>query len=366
MKNKISRIFILIGTRPNFIKVTQFRRIAKDLELDIKIIHTGQHFDEKMADVFFKEFDLIPDYFLNISPGQPTVQIAEIISKLQNLIDSIGKPDLMIVPGDVNSTLAGAIFANKAEIKLAHLEAGLRSFDLTMPEEHNRVLTDAISDINFVTEQSGIDNLRANHSKGQTFFVGNTMIDTLVAFEPKIDSSDILKKMGVQRDYIVTTIHRPGNVDTKVGLEKLFSLFVTVAEKYDILFPVHPRTLNRMKSFGLYESFNKISGLKFIEPLGYFDFQKMIKHAKLVLTDSGGIQEETTFRKIPCLTLRPNTERPVTCTIGTNTLVPFDADLIMNFIRQIEEGNYKKGGIPPLWDGRSTERILDIIKELKH
>jgi UDP-N-acetylglucosamine 2-epimerase (non-hydrolysing) len=358
----MKKIFVLIGTRPNFIKVTQFKSLAKNYpNLSVSIIHTGQHYDKNMADVFFNEFNLVPDFYLNIKPSSPSNQIAEIILKLDDLFAEVGKPDLLIVPGDVNSTLAGAIYANKNNIKLAHLEAGLRSFDNTMPEEHNRILTDNISDILFVTEQSGLTNLEEEKCDGKIHFVGNTMIDTLVQFESQINKSTILERLAVNRKYIVTTIHRPGNVDTKEGLQKLAKLFSELSKDYDILFPVHPRTLSRIKEFGLEEEFKQFKGLQFLEPLGYFDFQKLVKHCSFVLTDSGGIQEETTYRQIPCLTLRQNTERPITCKIGSNTLVPFDIKILLEYVQKIKHGNYKKGAIPPLWDGKSTERILEII-----
>lgn len=362
----MKKIYLLIGTRPNFIKITRFKEVAKAYpEISISLIHTGQHYDKNMAGVFFKEFDLLPDYYLNIQPSSPSNQIAEIMMKLDALVKEIGKPNIFIVPGDVNSTLAGALFANKNNICLAHLEAGLRSFDTTMPEEHNRVLTDKISDILFVTEESAAKHLAEEKCYGKSFFVGNTMIDTLVHYEPQIDTSTVIERLKVKRNYIVTTIHRPGNVDTKEGLQKLEILFSELSKDYDLLFPVHPRTLSKIKEFGQENSFKQFLGLQFLEPLGYFDFQKLVKHCSFVLTDSGGIQEETTFRQIPCLTLRDNTERPVTVTLGTNTLVPFDVEKIKNEIDKIEAGTYKKGSIPPLWDGKSTERIMQVLsKEL--
>lgn len=354
-------IYILIGTRPNFIKITQFKKWAPQFGVDVKIIHTGQHFDVNMAEVFFKELGIQPDYFLNIKPSTPDLQIAEIITSLNALIDEIGKPDLFIVPGDVNSTLAGAIFANKNNIRLAHLESGLRSFDRHMPEEHNRVLTDSISDLLFVTEQSGINNLKNENNKAAVHFVGNTMIDTLVAFKDQIEQSTILSKLKVERKHVVVTIHRPSNVDVEMGLRKLLSLFKSLSRTYDLLFPVHPRTLKNIKKFNLTADFDGIEGLQFVPPMGYFDFQKIVKSSVFVLTDSGGIQEETTFLQVPCITLRQNTERPSTCEIGTNTLMDFEVEPILNIIETIENGSYKKGQIPTLWDGMATKRILEII-----
>ncbi len=361
MKN----ILILVGTRPNFIKVTQFLRVSKAYNaMTVKIVHTGQHYDKNMADVFFTQFGLEPDYFLNISPASPASQMGEIMIKLEKLIKESFKPDILIVPGDVNSTLAGALVANKMNIPLAHLESGLRSEDRSMPEEINRILTDEITDYYFITEQSGIENLKNEKRFGQSVFVGNTMIDTLVAFENDIDSSHILSEHALSdEDYILMTIHRPGNVDSKEGIEKLIKLIESLS-RYKIVFPIHPRTVNRIKEYGLESKFENLKNLIKTGPMGYFQFQKLVKHSKLVLTDSGGIQEETTFRQVPCLTLRPNTERPSTCEIGTNTLVPFDVDMIEKFISEIENGSYKKGVIPELWDGKATERIVEYISKL--
>lgn len=357
-------LHILIGTRPNFIKITQFKKWGKAYGIEVKFIHTGQHFDVNMADVFFQELGIQPDYFLNIPPATPELQMAEILVGLHNLYQGIAKPDIFMVPGDVNSTLAGAIFANKTGIPLAHLEAGLRSFDKTMPEEHNRILTDNISEYLMVTEQSGLDNIKNEQIKGKAFFVGNTMIDTMVAFEHEIKASPILDKLQIRRQFIPVTIHRPANVDNEVGLTKLLTLFQLFSIKYDLLFPVHPRTLKNMNAFGLKDKFEQINGLRFLPPLGYFAFQKIVKNAAFVLTDSGGIQEETTFLQIPCLTLRPNTERPSTCEIGTNTLIDFEVEEIMKFVSQIEAGTYKKGQIPILWDGNATERIMQYLMDL--
>jgi UDP-N-acetylglucosamine 2-epimerase (non-hydrolysing) len=365
----MKKLYILIGTRPNFIKVTQFKKVVGLLYPDmvIKVIHTGQHYDEKMADVFFQQFDLIPDYYLNIIPASPNKQIAEILVKLEDLILEIGKPDCLIVPGDVNSTLAGAIYANKAEIKLAHLESGLRSFDNTMPEEHNRVVTDTLSDLFFITEESGMKHLLAEgKDKEKMYLVGNTMIDTMVAFEGKIEGSDVLDKMKLKKEqFILMTMHRPATVDDKIEMQKLIALIDHITMKYKIVFPVHPRTLKNAEKFGLIEAFIKNANLIVSEPMDYFAFQKLVKYCKFIVTDSGGIQEESTFRQKPCITLRPNTERPITVDIGSNTLLPFDLEKLKGLIAQIENGTYKKGSIPENWDGKSTERILKILSTYK-
>lgn len=357
-------ILIVIGTRPNFIKVTQFKKLAEIYKnIDLKIVHTGQHYDDKMADVFFKQFNLIPDYFLNISQGSPNSQIAEIMQKLEQLIVNSFKPDLMIVVGDVNSTLAASITANKMGIKLAHIESGLRSFDETMPEEHNRILTDKLSNLFFVTEQSGYENLmQEGISADRLVFVGNTMIDTMVAFEKEIDASDVLTQYQLNaNEFVLMTMHRPATVDHFNELHKLYKLIEELTIKYKVFFPIHPRTLKRIEEFGLKDKFLNNSKIILAEPLDYFGFQKLIKECKFIITDSGGIQEESTFLGKPCLTLRPNTERPVTVTEGTNTLVPFEVDSITDFVSQIESGTYKKGKIPKMWDGKSTARILSYL-----
>ncbi len=357
-------ILIVVGTRPNFIKVTQFKKLVINYKnIDLKIVHTGQHFDEKMADVFFKQFNLQPDYFLNISPNSPNKQMAEIMVKLEDLINDTYKPDLLIVVGDVNSTLAAAITANKLNIKIAHLESGLRSFDNSMPEEHNRLLTDKISDLFFVTEPSGLKHLmNEGYNSESIHFVGNTMIDTLVAFKNEITKSAILSELKlVPKEFVLMTMHRPATVDSEDGLLKLVKLLSELTKKYKVVFPIHPRTLKKLDDFNLKHFINENEKIILTDPLDYFSFQNLIDNSKFIITDSGGIQEESTFLQVPCLTLRPNTERPVTITEGTNTLVPFDLELILKYISEIENNTYKKGSIPKYWDGNSTERILKIL-----
>ena len=360
----MKKILIVIGTRPNFIKITQFRQeLGNYPNIDLKMVHTGQHYDDKMADIFFKQFNLTPDYFLNVTHGSPNSQVAEMMIKLENLINKTFYPDLIIVVGDVNSTLAGAITANKMSIKLAHLESGLRSFDNTMPEEHNRILTDKLSQFFFVTENSGYENLKQEGVKDeQILFSGNTMIDTLVAFRKQIELSPILSELNItSKQYVLMTMHRPATVDDEIGLLKLKTLIQYITSKYKIVFPIHPRTFKKLDEFGLKNEFINNQELILVEPLDYFSFQKLIRDSKFILTDSGGIQEESTFIGTPCLTLRPNTERPITVLEGTNTLVPFDLNVIKDKITEIETGTYKKGKIPKKWDGQSTKRILEFI-----
>ena len=360
------KLWIVIGTRPNFVKVTQFRKVATANfpDIDIKIVHTGQHYDEKMAGVFFDRFGLRPDVFLDIEPGHPGLQIAAAMAGLTRLFTE-EKPDLVMVVGDVNSTLAGAVAANKCGIPAAHLESGLRSRDLGMPEERNRKVADVLCDLHFITEDSGLANLRAEGiSEKGLAFTGNTMIDTLVAFAEDIDQSPVLDTLGVAPgSYALATIHRPSNVDHKAGAELVLRIFERLCEKRKVVFPVHPRTAARFSEFGLMSAFESLPGLVLTEPQGYFDFQKLIAESVFVITDSGGIQEETTFLQKPCLTLRPNTERPSTIEIGTNTLLDFDVEAIVRVADSISDGTYKRGEVPRLWDGNASHRVLSRISD---
>ncbi len=362
----MKKILIVVGTRPNFIKVTRFKKVVAHFpELDIKFVHTGQHFDEKMSKVFFDQFDLRPDFLLNIGAGTPNTQMANVMLGLERVCGEY-QPDLLMVVGDVNSTFAAALTGNKMGIKVAHLESGLRSDDRTMPEEINRLLTDEISDFYFVTEQSGLDHLKAHGDDDKkVFFVGNTMIDSLVEFEPQVQESNILKQYNLTpQSYVLMTMHRPSNVDEKEGLETLIAIIKSITNNLKLVFPIHPRTIAKLKQFGLWEQIEHLEGLIFSEPLDYFSFQKLTADCKFVVTDSGGIQEETTYRQIPCLTLRNNTERPSTVTIGSNVLVPYTIKDVEFYINQIMTGTFKKGAIPPLWDGKSTERILEALKQV--
>lgn len=365
----MKRLLLVVGTRPNYIKITQFKKVAEEKfknQFEIKIVHTGQHFDKAMADDFFKQLDIFPDYALNIPHNSANNQIGEIIIRLEEVINGF-KPNLIIVPGDVNSTLAAAITANKMGLPLAHLESGLRSFDRTMPEEINRLLVDEITDHFFVTEQSGVDNLiKEGKDQSKIHFVGNTMIDTLVAFEDNIQSQKVLEDYDLEKNnFLLMTIHRPATVDNKEGLSQLGNLLKRLGKTNKIVFPMHPRTLNNIEKFGLTESFADITNLVKIGPLDYFSFQNLIDNCKIVITDSGGIQEETTFKQKPCLTLRPNTERPITIEIGSNTLLHFELDTILENVDSIQNDTYKRGEIPKFWDGNATERILEVIQGLE-
>lgn len=365
--SKLKKILIVVGTRPNFIKVTRFKQVAKNYpNIEIKFVHTGQHFDEKMSKIFFEQFGLEPDFMLNIGQGTPNTQMANVMLGLEKVALEY-QPDLMMVVGDVNSTFAAALTANKMGIKSAHLESGLRSFDRTMPEEINRLLTDEIVDYYFVTEQSGLDELKKEGiADEKVFFVGNTMIDSLVEFENQTQASDILNTYQLTaKDYVLMTMHRPSNVDEKDGLITLIEIIKSITSKLKLVFPIHPRTVSKLKSFGLWQEIENLSNLIFSEPLDYFSFQKLTSDCKFVVTDSGGIQEETTYRQIPCLTLRNNTERPITVTMGSNVLVPYNIQDVNHYINQIMNNSFKKGEIPPLWDGKSTDRIVEILNQLE-
>lgn len=312
-----------------------------------------------MSGVFFDQFQLHPDHFLALNAKGPAAQMGEMTMKLSDLMASV-KPDLLVVPGDVNSTLAAALAANKMHIPIAHLEGGLRSFDRDMPEEINRILTDEISDHFFITEQSGIDNLKAEGKPDhQLHFVGNTMIDTLVGFEDQIEASNILDEHGVQAgNFALMTMHRPSNVDNKAGLQFIIDMCTAVTKDHPIVFPIHPRSKKRFEEHGMWNDLESIKGLHLTGPMDYFAFQKLIKCATFILTDSGGIQEESTFRQVPCFTIRENTERPIPITLGTNQLVEANTEAILAAIK-----NPKQGEVPPLWDGRATWRVMETILE---
>lgn len=354
------KVLIVVGTRPNIIKVTQFKKVAESSHpsLEIKIVHTGQHSNEKMSTVFFDKLNVHPDFFINLTATTPLSQIGEIITEMEKVLNTY-QPDMLLVVGDVNSTVAAALTANRMNIKLAHVESGLRSDDRSMPEEINRIITDDLADYFFVTEQSGLDNLLKEGKKSEKIFlVGNTMIDTLVAFQTSINASKVLEDLAVApKSYVLMTMHRPSNVDTVEGLTNILDLVKNLTATYKVVFPIHPRTVNNFVKFGLMNVLKQNTKVVLTEPQDYFSFQKLVKNSSMVITDSGGVQEETTFVQVPCYTLRPNTERPITITVGSNELLPFDVKLIMQKINAAT----KKGSVPPLWDGNSTKRILDII-----
>lgn len=362
----MKKVLTVVGTRPNFIKITQFHKEFEKAGIEHKLLHTGQHYDVNLSDVFFQQLNIpAPDFHLGIKGGSPCYQIGSIIIELEKVLLEY-KPDMLLVVGDVNSTAAASIVGNKLGIKTGHIESGLRSFDLTMPEENNRLITDSIADYYFITEPSGTKNLLAEgKSQEKLFYVGNTMIDTLVAFENQIDSATVLKEYQlIDNEFVLMTMHRPANVDGLTSLQKLHELLAYITKTKKVVWPIHPRTINRMEQLGIKGDFEALDGLIMSKPLDYFSFQKLISACQFIMTDSGGIQEESTYRQKACLTLRENTERPVTVEVGTNTLVSFNLEELLPLIDQINQGSYKQGKVPELWDGKATERILEAIKQL--
>lgn len=351
----------------------EFRKYKKNITH--RIVHTGQHYDYELSQVFFKDLDLPePDIYLGIGSSSHSDQTARIMQEFEKIVEA-EKPDMVIVFGDVNSTLACSIVCSKIQygsstIPVAHVESGLRSYDNTMPEEINRVVTDNLSSLLFVTEKRGVENLlKEGVLKKKIFLTGDTMIDSLIQHKSKISKSVILKKYELKKaGYILATIHRPVNTDKKENLEKIISIFEKIGSEalsynpdIKIVFPVHPRALKMINSFGLTGRLADIENLEVKEPAGYTDFIKLLSECKAVITDSGGIQEEATFLRIPCLTLRDSFERPETLEIGTNTLCGLNEKLVLSKIREIFNGKYKKGKIPKLMDGKASERIASVI-----
>jgi UDP-N-acetylglucosamine 2-epimerase (non-hydrolysing) len=357
------KIISVVGARPNFMKIAPIHKAFlkhKDI-IKHSICHTGQHYDAKMSEIFFKDLEMPePEFYLGVGSGSHAEQTARVMIEFEKVLIK-EKPDLVIVAGDVNSTIACSLVAVKLGIKTAHIEAGLRSFDRAMPEEINRILTDSISDYLFVTEESGITNLEHEGvSKEKIFFVGNVMIDSLVNFLSKADKSDALNKYGLKPDeYFLITMHRPSNVDSQETLQQIIKLLNFFAEKVKVVFPVHPRTMKNIQSAGLEKQLNK--NLILTEPIGYIDFLSLIKNARLIVTDSGGIQEESTYLGVQCITVRDNTERPITVKLGTNQLIGTNLESVKTAAIKILGGNIKKGSVPPLWDGHTAERIVEII-----
>ena len=367
------KVIQVVGARPNFMKVAPLHRAIQNLpNWTSKIVHTGQHFDAKMSDVFFTQLELPkPDFFLGIGGGTHSEVTAKIMLAFEPILLE-EKPDLVIVVGDVTSTLACTLVAIKMGIPLAHVEAGLRSGDRSMPEEINRILTDSVANYLFVTEQSGIDHLKNEGvADEKVFFSGNVMIDSLVRYQEKAKNSTILEDLGltsnVQRpaSYIVMTMHRPANVDTEQGLKSILRLIELSTSQTKVVFPIHPRTRAHMEKYGLSEQLNNNPNLILTEPLGYLEFIQLMSHAQAILTDSGGIQEETTYLGVPCLTFRDSTERPITVTLGTNQLLAdLDPDKTYQALLSILQGNCKQGQIPPLWDGKAAERIAQTLDQI--
>lgn len=369
------KLHLIVGARPNFMKIAPlYKEFAKYKEcFEVKLVHTGQHYDEKMSKIFFDELELpVPDIFLGVGSGSHGYQTAKIMELYEKVLLN-DQPDWIIVAGDVNSTIACALDAVKLHIKVAHLEAGLRSFDRSMPEEINRLATDAISDLLLIPSEDAEKNLLLEgNPKDKIHFVGNIMIDSVVKYRNKAEDSNILNILNDMhhsnlkaQNYVLITLHRPSNVDNKESLKTILEIFKEISSKVNLVFPAHPRTIKNIHQFQLDYLLKDIQNLTFIEPLGYLDFMYLQMKAKFILTDSGGIQEESTFFGIPCLTLRDNTERPMTVTTGTNQLIPLEKDKILEHINMIFNGKEKKGMIPELWDGNTAERVVNIFRKMK-
>jgi len=358
------KIVNVVGARPNFMKIGPLMaEFVKHPHIEAILVHTGQHYDEKMSELFFRQLEIPePDINLEVGSASHTVQTAEIMKRFEPVVLE-HKPDVILVVGDVNSTIACGLVAVKSGVKLAHVEAGLRSFDRSMPEEINRVLTDSISDLLFCTEQSGIDNLlHEGIPQEKIFFVGNVMIDTLLKNKGKADDSNILNQLNLDNnDFAVVTLHRPSNVDNVIVFNQILDALEVIQNDMPVIFPVHPRTHRNLYSMSLGNRIDAMTGLRLLDPLGYLDFLKLMSSAKIVLTDSGGIQEETTILGIPCLTLRENTERPVTVTSGSNHVASTETVKIVEAYRKILNEDSLDIDTPPLWDGHAAERIVQVL-----
>ncbi len=359
------KIMLIAGARPNFMKIAPIARsFNKTDKISYKILHTGQHYDQNMSDVFFEELGIKnPDYHLGAGGGTHAQQTAKIMVEFESICEK-DRPDIVVVVGDVNSTLACSIVAKKMNIKVAHVEAGLRSFDLAMPEEINRMVTDSITDLFFVTEEQGMVNLKKEGKPDSSVhFVGHVMIDNLYYQLSKLEKmpSQTFKtteyKQQQHSRYGVVTLHRPSNVDGKGTLQAMMDSLSEISRTLPLIFPIHPRTRNNLETFGI----KPAKTITLTDPLSYMEFLNLWKDCAVALTDSGGLQEETTALGIPCLTLRENTERPITVTQGTNELVGTSKEKLMANFEKIMEGNWKTGRKPDLWDGRAAERITDII-----
>lgn len=361
-----TKIVNVVGARPNFMKIAPlmdaYQRAARFEPL---LVHTGQHYDQRMSDLFFHELGIPePQINLGVGSGSHAQQTAQIMTGFEPVLLA-HKPDAVLVVGDVNSTIACGLVAVKLGIKLIHVEAGLRSFDRSMPEEINRICTDSISDLLFCTEAAGVENLkREGVADEKIFAVGNLMIDTLLKHRPKAEASAILHQLKVQpKNYAVVTLHRPSNVDDPASLARLLDVLNVVQSDMPVVFPIHPRTRKNLASAGLMHRVEAMKNICLADPLGYLDFLKLTSNARIVLTDSGGIQEETTILGVPCLTLRENTERPVTTQLGSSYLVGNDPERILAAYRDVMEGRARKPQTPPMWDGQAADRIVRILSE---
>lgn len=358
------RAAVVVGARPNFMKAAPLiREFRARGSVEPLLLHTGQHYDENMSRVFFEDLELpAPDIHLGVGSGTHAEQTGRIMIEFERIV--LGeRPDCIIVVGDVNSTLACSLVGAKLLVPVAHVEAGLRSFDLTMPEEINRMVTDVLSTYCFTTSPEAEENLKREGVRGDRIhFVGNIMIDSLNYYLDKSDSSAVLERLGLEQGaYCLVTLHRPSNVDAPRIFRGILDALARLSETLPIVFPVHPRTRKTIEDGD--QPFETPSALKMVEPVGYLDFVALMRNAKIVITDSGGIQEETTVLGVPCLTVRDNTERPVTISMGTNTLVGTDGERIVSTARGIIAGGCGDHRIPPLWDGKTAGRIADVLEK---
>jgi UDP-N-acetylglucosamine 2-epimerase (non-hydrolysing) len=359
------KIVHVVGARPNFMKIAPvMKAIARAGYAEQRLVHTGQHYDVSMSDVFFSDLGMpVPDIHLGVGSGSHAEQTAKVMVGFEKVCLE-ERPDLVVVAGDVNSTMACAIDCAKLRIPCAHVEAGLRSFDMEMPEEVNRIITDRLCDILLTPSADGDENLRREGTPDhRIFLVGNVMIDTLREHLPLARATGSVQKLGLEPDrFAVLTLHRPSNVDRAPVLGGILSAIDEIQRELPVVFPVHPRTRKRFEEFGLTAKIASMNGLHLCEPLGYLEFLGLTSSAKMVLTDSGGLQEETTVLGIPCLTLRENTERPVTISEGTNVLVGADPRRILSEAHAVLGGRGKGGRVPSLWDGKASERVADVIR----
>lgn len=361
--NFMKKITLVAGARPNFMKIAPIiHAIQADGELEFRLVHTGQHYDKVMSGTFFQELSIpIPNVNLECGGGSQSEQTFKIMIAFEKELLN-HKPDIVLVVGDVTSTMACSLAAAKMNIPVAHVEAGIRSFDMSMPEEINRIATDQVVDYFFTTTQYASDMLTdrgADSSK--VYFVGNVMIDTLLSNIPKLVKPDCFNTLALEnKKYVVLTMHRPDNVDNPSHLKEMLTAVLSSLGDIKVVFPIHPRTAQKIKQINI-----PFDNLHLIEPLGYLEFNYLVKNSLAVITDSGGVTEETTVMGVPCVTLRENTERPETCWIGTNELIGTSPQNIAPAIDKLLKGNWKKGGIPEKWDGHTSERIVEIIKNLK-
>jgi UDP-N-acetylglucosamine 2-epimerase (non-hydrolysing) len=360
------RIVSIVGARPNFMKIAPMARAFAKSAIDFKIVHTGQHYDRAMSESFFEELDIPePDMNLEVGSGTHAVQMAEIMRRFEPVCHDL-KPDWVLVVGDVNSTAACSLVATKLGIKVCHVEAGLRSGDRGMPEEINRLVTDVISDSLLTTCYEADDNLKAEGIPAQKIkMVGNTMIDTLAHMLPKAAERKLCERFNVKPgEYGVVTMHRPSNVDEKMKLEDLLGTLRIVQERLPLVFVIHPRTLKNAERFGLLDELKAMPNVQLVSPLSYLDFLDLYRQSKLVLTDSGGIQEETSWLNVPCITMRENTERYVTVELGSNYLVGTDRSRILEAFDAVMSGQAKQKQEIPLWDGQTAERIVAYFEAM--